>query len=86
MEISELQRRIEAIYGERDRRRGLYETFAWLVEEVGELARRFAFLGGRLNVPAEAWLATVGRRHRASGAPFARLPPAATIARLIRSP
>jgi NTP pyrophosphatase (non-canonical NTP hydrolase) len=37
--LREFQRRIELIYGERDRRRGLDGTFRWLVEEVGELAR-----------------------------------------------
>ena len=63
MEISELQRRIEAIYGERDRRRGLYETFAWLVEEVGELARAL-HAGDPANLREEfadvlAWLATL---------------------------
>jgi NTP pyrophosphatase (non-canonical NTP hydrolase) len=37
--LREFQRAIEAIYGERDRRRGADGTFRWLVEEVGELAR-----------------------------------------------
>ncbi len=39
MQLREFQRRIEHIYGERDRRRGADGTFRWLVEEVGELAR-----------------------------------------------
>lgn len=39
MEIREFQRRIEDVYLERDRSRGLARTFAWLVEEVGELSR-----------------------------------------------
>ena len=39
MQLREFQRRIERIYGERDRRRGPDGTFRWLVEEVGELAR-----------------------------------------------
>lgn len=39
MEISEFQRRIEDVYLDRDRSRGLAQTFAWLVEEVGELSR-----------------------------------------------
>jgi len=30
---------IDALYGERDRARGLDGTFVWFVEEVGELAR-----------------------------------------------
>jgi NTP pyrophosphatase (non-canonical NTP hydrolase) len=37
--LREFQDRIEAIYGPRDRARGLDATFRWLVEEVGELAR-----------------------------------------------
>jgi len=39
MTIQEFQRRIDAIYGARDRRRGVDGTFRWLIEEVGELAR-----------------------------------------------
>ena len=39
MELGELQRVIEATYGERDRARGLPSTVAWLCEEVGELAK-----------------------------------------------
>jgi NTP pyrophosphatase (non-canonical NTP hydrolase) len=37
--LEEFQRRIDAIYGTRDRTRGVDGTFRWLVEEVGELAR-----------------------------------------------
>ncbi len=37
--VSEFQERIEAIYFERDSARGKLATFAWLVEEVGELSR-----------------------------------------------
>ena len=39
MQISEFQRRIEAIYYERDARRGLAGTHMWFCEEVGELTR-----------------------------------------------
>lgn len=39
MELRAFQRQIEALYGERDRRRGVDATFRWLAEEVGELAR-----------------------------------------------
>lgn len=39
MELTELQRVIRATYGEQDRERGLAGTFAWFVEEVGELSR-----------------------------------------------
>lgn len=39
MDLTELQRRMEALYGERDRARGVEATVAWLTEELGELAR-----------------------------------------------
>lgn len=39
MQIEEFQVRIEAIYLERDRARGIGGTFQWFAEEVGELAR-----------------------------------------------
>jgi len=39
MRIDEFQRRIEAIYFEKDSRRGLAGTFMWFTEEVGELSR-----------------------------------------------
>ena len=39
MELAELQRRIDATYGERDRERGIPATVAWLAEELGELAQ-----------------------------------------------
>ena len=39
MELSELQRTIRATYGQQDRERGVAGTFAWFVEEVGELSR-----------------------------------------------
>jgi len=37
--MEELQRRMDAIYGKRDRARGVPATVAWLAEEVGELAK-----------------------------------------------
>jgi len=37
--ICEFQRKIEAVYYDRDSERGLGRTFMWFVEEVGELAR-----------------------------------------------
>jgi NTP pyrophosphatase (non-canonical NTP hydrolase) len=37
--VQEFQRQIEAIYYDRDSARGALGTFAWLVEEVGELSR-----------------------------------------------
>ncbi len=39
MEIGEFQRVIRETYGARDRARGVERTFAWFVEEVGELSR-----------------------------------------------
>ena len=61
--IREFQRRIEAAYLERDRRRGLHGTFVWFVEEVGELARALKTLD-RENLQEEfgdvlAWLSTL---------------------------
>ncbi len=38
MDIKEAQEYIRKAYYERDSKRGLYATFTWLVEEVGELA------------------------------------------------
>lgn len=63
MDLSEFQKRIEELYGERDRRRGLFETFAWLVEEVGELSRGLR-RKDRANLEVEfadvaAWLVSV---------------------------
>lgn len=37
--IREFQRKIEALYLERDQSRGVSRTYMWFVEEVGELAR-----------------------------------------------
>ena len=39
MKISEFQKLIEDIYFDKDSQRGLMGTFAWFVEEVGELSR-----------------------------------------------
>ena len=63
MELGELQRRIEALYGARDRARGVDGTFRWWVEEVGEVAKA---LRGRDPAALEhelgdalAWMASV---------------------------
>ncbi len=63
MEISEFQRLMRETYGPRDRARGLDRTFAWFVEEVGELSRAL-FRGGDAERRAEfadvlAWLASL---------------------------
>jgi NTP pyrophosphatase (non-canonical NTP hydrolase) len=39
MKISEFQNLIKDLYFERDQNRGIYKTFIWLIEEIGELAR-----------------------------------------------
>lgn len=39
MELGDLQRLMDAMYGARDRARGVPATVAWLAEEVGELAK-----------------------------------------------
>ena len=39
VEIDEFQRLIASIYQEKDATRGKMGTYAWLVEEVGELSR-----------------------------------------------
>ena len=63
MELAELQHRIEALYGSRDRARGVDGTFRWWVEEVGEVAKALrghdpAALEHELG-DALAWLASV---------------------------
>jgi NTP pyrophosphatase (non-canonical NTP hydrolase) len=63
VELAELQRRIEVLYGARDRARGVDGTFRWWVEEVGEVAK--ALRGGDPAAvehelgDALAWLASV---------------------------
>ncbi len=57
------QKQIEAIYLERDQRRGLQGTLLWFVEEVGELVRALR-RGERDNLEEEfgdclAWLSTL---------------------------
>jgi NTP pyrophosphatase (non-canonical NTP hydrolase) len=63
VELAELQHQIEALYGARDRARGVDGTFRWWVEEVGEVAKAL-----RRGDPGElehelgdalAWLASV---------------------------
>ena len=39
MRLQEFQRQIEAIYFDKDSRRGMEGTFMWFAEEVGELSR-----------------------------------------------
>lgn len=61
--VREFQQLIEAIYFERDEARGQWSTYAWFVEEVGELARALRN-DDRPNLEAEfadclAWLVTL---------------------------
>lgn len=63
MEIREFQRAIEAIYFDKDQRRGMERTFMWFAEEVGELSRalrrkRDDELKGEF-ADVLAWLATL---------------------------
>jgi NTP pyrophosphatase (non-canonical NTP hydrolase) len=39
MELQAFQAHIDAVYGQRDRTRGIPATVAWLAEELGELAQ-----------------------------------------------
>jgi NTP pyrophosphatase (non-canonical NTP hydrolase) len=64
MRIQEFQKLIEELYHDRDSARGKERTFAWFVEEVGELSR--ALMRGKdpENLRGEfadvlAWLATL---------------------------
>jgi NTP pyrophosphatase (non-canonical NTP hydrolase) len=38
MKVSEFQELIKSLYIEQDQKRGIRDTFIWLVEEIGELA------------------------------------------------
>ncbi|MFW9878213.1 MAG: MazG nucleotide pyrophosphohydrolase domain-containing protein [Candidatus Thorarchaeota archaeon] len=38
MKISEFQKLIKNLYFEQDQKRGIKNTFIWLIEEIGELA------------------------------------------------
>ncbi len=64
MKISEFQKLIEDIYFAKDSNRGLLGTFAWFVEEVGELSRELRSDGNEEKLKDEfadvlAWLSTL---------------------------
>ncbi|MCP4092230.1 MAG: nucleotide pyrophosphohydrolase [Planctomycetes bacterium] len=64
MKISEFQKRIEAIYFEKDNARGLEGTYMWFAEEIGELTRALRRNDDRENLEEEfadvlAWLSTL---------------------------
>jgi NTP pyrophosphatase (non-canonical NTP hydrolase) len=63
LKISEFQRLIEDIYFGKDSQRGLMGTFAWFVEEIGELSRELRS-GDKQRMKEEfadvlAWLSTL---------------------------
>lgn len=63
MDLRTLQEQMRALYGDRDRERGLARTFAWFTEECGELSRAL-FRGShedRVHEFADvlAWLASL---------------------------
>lgn len=63
LDLREAQNLVAKLYMDRDRGRGIFATFTWLVEEVGELAE--AILGGdKKSIEEEiadvfAWLLSV---------------------------
>ncbi|MDT7872560.1 MazG nucleotide pyrophosphohydrolase domain-containing protein [Stygiolobus sp. CP850M] len=63
MEIKYVQEKMKEMYFEKDKLRGTYGTFTWLVEEVGELAE--ALLSGNRDAIEEeiadviAWTVSV---------------------------
>lgn len=61
MRIKEFQEQIEKLYLKRDQERGLYRTFMWFSEEVGELARALHRDGNLEEEFADclAWLTTL---------------------------
>lgn len=63
MQVREFQQWMEERYGARDRERGVDRTFAWFVEEVGELSRAMR-KGSRADLEHEfsdvfAWLVSL---------------------------
>ncbi|MGH8931526.1 MAG: MazG nucleotide pyrophosphohydrolase domain-containing protein [Egibacteraceae bacterium] len=63
MDLEGFQVQMRAVYGARDAGRGLARTFAWFVEECGELSRAL-FRGGHEDREREfadvlAWLASL---------------------------
>lgn len=64
MRISEFQKLIEDIYFDKDSQRGMMGTFAWFVEEVGELSRELRTCKDTAKLQDEfadvlAWLSTL---------------------------
>ncbi len=66
MHLTDFQRQMADLYGERDASRGLARTFAWFVEECGELSRAL-FRGDQEDREREiadvlAWLASLAEQ------------------------
>lgn len=64
LSLREFQRRIDAVYGAKDRDRGIEGTFLWFHEEVGELTRAVRRGHDRANLQEEfadvlAWLVSM---------------------------
>jgi len=64
LKIDEFQKLIEDIYYTKDSERGLLGTFAWFVEEVGELSRELRSQEDKKRLQDEfadvlAWLSTL---------------------------
>ena len=62
--LREFQQWIDAIYGEKDRDRGLHGTYMWFAEEIGELTRALRRQDDPDNLKEEfadvlAWLSTL---------------------------
>lgn len=63
LNLESLQHALRELYYERDKERGLFKTFAWLVEEVGELSEAL-LKGSREQIEEEiadviAWTISV---------------------------
>jgi len=66
MDLAQLQRLMEELYGDADRARGVPATVAWLAEELGELAQAVR-KGSRAQQVHEfgdvlAWLASLANQ------------------------
>ncbi|MHC4379496.1 MAG: MazG nucleotide pyrophosphohydrolase domain-containing protein [Planctomycetota bacterium] len=93
MKLREFQKRIEEIYFEKDKARGIEATYMWFAEEVGELTRALRRDDDRANLEEEfadvlAWLSTlasirgvdleeVARKKYGEGCPYCKAVPCA---------
>jgi len=63
VDLAEFQRTIRATFGEQDAARGVEGTFAWFIEEVGELSRAIRRQGHQERVEefsdVLAWLVSL---------------------------